>query len=365
MLAAPDDPAANLALARAAEERGAFRHAMAAYERVARAQPDNDAARRGFERMRNRLTPARTNVTVSAGATFYADAPRIDRPFDDVTDGSADFAVSVDDLRLAHGLRWRTIANAAASRHARFDDLSRFRAGVWTGPVVALSPRADLHLAAGGGVDWLFQRAVFLEGSARFELSTLLGGVPQKIAVKVGQRGAVDTRRLEPGGALAVYGISDYDEEAFVAEAKAVLTAWDLLTEGDALHFQPRARLSETGFGRAGESDSEFWEYGGLLTYYRPLFGPQTDIGVGFGVYDRRFNELSSSSIPLFNFLTTPAREERRDQLLEAHLHYVGRNLLSENTDLQIDYRFERNLSNDQDDDYANHVIGARIVWRR
>ena len=75
LLSNPDDPALNRQFAVSAEARGDLRHALAALERALDADPDNPELLAEYERVRRKLLPAATAVTVQMGLN-YSSNPR-------------------------------------------------------------------------------------------------------------------------------------------------------------------------------------------------------------------------------------------------------------------------------------------------
>lgn len=343
VLAAPDDEAANLAYARHAEEAGDLRQALSAYERVARSDPANQVAARGFRRVQALLSPPRTSVTVSAGAAYEADARRIDEPFSGSADGAIEVGVDIEDERTVAGRRLRTLAAAIGDLHVRFEDLNELRAEAFTGPVFALTARTDLHLAVGGAVEWLAHRASYGEAAVRGEISTLWREARQRLAVTFGQRQALDA---EPG----------FEEDAFFVDVAGTFTRPNTIVAGDAAYLQPRLRRSGGGALETAEAGSTFWEVGARVAYFFPIDAWLADLGFSLGLHQREFEEDASDG--------GDAAKERRDLRLEAGAHLIFRDFFADNVDLAADYRFERNFSSDRDDDYRNHVFGARILWR-
>ena len=114
MLSAPDDPQLNRQYAASAEARGDLRHALAALDRALSARPNDPDLIAAYDRVRRKLLPTTTAVTVQAGAT-YASNPR------QLSDGSPgkeddavfDGAISIEDERTLAGMRIRSLAYAA------------------------------------------------------------------------------------------------------------------------------------------------------------------------------------------------------------------------------------------------------------
>src|SRR5689334_4836009 len=72
ILSQPGDVALNKRFAHEAEARGDLRHAFAALERVLQTNPGDTQAQAEFDRIRNKLKPSVTLVTVEGGASYVS-----------------------------------------------------------------------------------------------------------------------------------------------------------------------------------------------------------------------------------------------------------------------------------------------------
>ena len=66
----PSDSELNLKFAQLAEDAGKLRWALSAYERVNLNDPNNTAAQEGLQRIRRKLQPSTTLMTVQLGAQY-------------------------------------------------------------------------------------------------------------------------------------------------------------------------------------------------------------------------------------------------------------------------------------------------------
>ncbi|MBN8966324.1 MAG: hypothetical protein J0H89_13345, partial [Rhizobiales bacterium] len=70
VIARPGDSELNLRFAQLAENSGKLRWALSAYERVTLNDPGNIAAQEGLQRIRRKLQPSTTLLTVQLGAQY-------------------------------------------------------------------------------------------------------------------------------------------------------------------------------------------------------------------------------------------------------------------------------------------------------
>lgn len=344
LLRRPDDPTLNLAFARQAEAQGKPRHALAAYERAARAGAGPEAER-GYARLKSLLSPSRTSIFVETGVSYFSNVRENPegrpRPSDVTFDGGA----SVIDERTLGSVRLKTLGELAWRVHTEETDLTQVAGGVWTGPVLTVTPRTELHLAAGGGADWLEAGRVAYTASARARLTTIFRGAPQWMDVRGGRRFVDDDDPIYSDG--------------WFARASARLSKAHLLTGGDAFFLQPRVRWSEPdgkASGRVFSKTNDLADYvdaGARASYFIPVVDQSFLLGAGFGAYQRWFDQNIAAS-----------GRERRDLQWEATAHAIWRNPFGANVDLRLDYRFENADSNDPSEDYTGHVAGIRTMWR-
>lgn len=346
VLLRPDDPELNIAFAREAERQGALRHALAAYERVARAHPERAEAQTGYQRLRKLLSPARTAFVAQLGASFRSNVRTNPDPFPQPTDGTFEGALGVEDQRTISGFRLKSLADAQIRAHVNERDLTQANLFGWTGPVFTLAPATELHVAGGGGGVYLDDGLLYGEASSRITLSTLHDGLEQSLELYVAWR--------------EVFEDDDSAGDGVFVSLSAELSSANVLLTDDFVFLKPRLRYSEPVADRDDVSvfdepnfATDFFDYGLRAAYFSPVIEDVARVGAGIGIYDRIFGQnvaLGSS--------------DRRDLRIEPTAHLVFPNVVGRSGDVRVDYRFQFNESNDEAEDFTNHVVGARLVWR-
>ncbi|MBX2855371.1 MAG: hypothetical protein KTR21_10295, partial [Rhodobacteraceae bacterium] len=188
LLENPDDAELNLRFGRLAEQEGSYRHALAAYERALRANPDNGEAFHAYERAKRRLAPPQTSVVVVAGSTYRSNVRQNPGRFDQPTDITFDGGLDIVDERSVGGFRLRSLGDLAFRLHADVDDLDEITANAWTGPTFAIAPDIQAHVAIGGGASWFEDRLYYGEGSVRASLAFIDGRTIDVVRLYVGYR---------------------------------------------------------------------------------------------------------------------------------------------------------------------------------
>ncbi|GBF25979.1 hypothetical protein MnTg02_01015 [bacterium MnTg02] len=341
-----NDPAnieLNLRYADEAERRGELRKALQAYERLVANHPDDASLRRKLLRVKRLLRPAVTLAYVSIGAA-YATNPR-QRSSAEPREETGIFSAHaiLYDERTIKRTRWRSYASAQTHYYDEADDLTSGRISFATGPLIDLGRKLKLHVAPEVAYRWLDGQRLYTEGAINLSLKGLHKGTIQSATLRIGYRDVNSEFSDSSGIAIDLTG-------RFVAN--------DKVKKGDALFFVPRFRYSEpTG----DESDlllssavfpGNFYETGARLAYFVPLFG-NLQIGAGIGAYYRHYDQNV-----LFD------TKDREDIFIEPTAHLILHHPAGTEVDLRVDYRFEKNDSNDSAEDFENHVVGVRTLRR-
>lgn len=365
LLSSPDDPEFNRQFAASAEARGEIRHALAALERALAAQPNSPALQAEYRRVRLKMLPAATAITVQTGVN-YSSNPRQTNGRLKRDDAVLDAAVAVEDERTVAGVRLRSLAYAAGQWNSEADEISAGRAAVETGPVFTLTQDMWLHLAPGASVAWLDDDDLYSEASAAATVGGVFGGLTQTLTARYSWR--------DGNG-----DVSYQDSQAF--EILARLVASPGLVGGDYLYLQPRYRFSDPdGRDRSSLvlptvigpstlmsrdiSPSAYEEWGARASYLFPLGLANIYLGAGLSVYEREYDSFVLDSLALSQGVMVDTGEKRRDLLIEPTAHIIFLDLLAPKVDVRADYRLEDNQSNDDFRDYLNHVFGVRVVGR-
>lgn len=369
LLSAPDDPQLNRQYAASAEARGDLRHALAALDRALSANPNDPELISAYDRVRRKLLPTTTAVTVQIGSS-YASNPR------QVSDGDAskegdeivDAAISIEDERTIGGVRLRSLAYAAGQVNVETSELSTGIVSVQSGPVFTISDNMWVHIAPGVASAWLDDSLLYTETSAAVTFGTVFEGMTQTLTARYGAR-------FGSGSSL------DY-QDGQVAEVIARLVRASNFTYGDYIYLEPRFRWSDvfgdinttqmtaTAFGPLSLtvedlSPYSYREWGGRISYFIPVDNARSFyLGAGLSVYQRDFDTFvfDPALLALGGHVSTG--EKRGDIYVEPTAHMIFPNLVAPNVDFRVDYRFEHNDSNDESRDFHDHVAGIRVVGR-
>lgn len=360
LLADPDNPELNKAFAREAEARGELRHAFAALERIVTSSPGDTEAQAEFDRLRKKILPAVTNVTVQVGAS-YTSNPLLQPGFEARPDDATfDATVGIADERTVAGLRWRTRAVAHGQFQADLDQINFGIVGSESGPVFQLTPELWMHIASGAAYAWLDGRKLFDDVSASVTFGGLYRGLTQ----------TVTARHTWRDGSFENFGAN----EAQIIDLEGRFVFSPSITTGDLLYLLPHVQISRAdgdaqrwvnvsnGFFSVDYArplfPGDYTDAGGRIAYYFPIDKGRIIVGGGVGLFHRWYDEHVD------NIIDPDATGDRRDLYVEPTAHVILPDLIAPNIDLRLDYRFEGNYSNDATRDYENHVAGVRFVGR-
>jgi hypothetical protein len=416
----PGDPALNKQFARDAEARGDIRHAFAALERVVLSSPGDTEAQAEFDRLRNKLMPAVTKVTVQVGASYTSNPTQLANAGstldeDNVLlpgsgfslhhqqDATFDAKVTVADERTVGSLRWRSLALASGQFQGDVTPLNTQTLAVESGPVFQLTPDVWLHVAGGGAVVWLDEQKLYDDASASATIGGLYKGLTQTLTARFTWRDA--NVNINAGEVDDNFGdLADLNaNSARIFDLEGRFVASPSFATGDLFYFQPHLQVSQNDgnpqviyplfFSPGGDEilnrplfPGDFTQLGAAISYYYPLFRGTAFVGAGVEVYQRWYGE-SSSAIDTVgtwdpnNFvadLVDVHAGNRQDTYVEPSAHLILPNLFAPNVDLRFDYRYEHNASNAStitidpvddsvvktSDSFQNHVAGVHVVGR-
>lgn len=342
----PTNSEINFRYAKLAEERGEWRKALSAYERVLINDPNNPDVLRALQRVRRKLQPNTTQYLVEAGTRWESNPRRV--PTGERSDGSVLGRVTVRDERgVGDASRWRTIVQLLGDIYFHNSDLSYGYAGGYTGPVIDLTPSLAVHAGLGGGASYFNHGYFYSEGTANLVFESYLEGAYRTVHVRGGYRTFDNSFPSDDGFYLDVIG-----KFAFP----------NVLTQSDVFIVSPWFRWSN--FGGSGFSiftpteqfqPGRFTEFGGRIEYYRRILERVT---VGGSVAVSRRDYASAFDVVLATNI------DRRDLLVSPAATLVFHQIWGYQTDLRFDYRFERNNSNVAARDWDNHIATATIVSR-
>ena len=337
----PDDIALNLEYANLAEELGLTRKALSAYERILIQHPDNEDAKEGFYRVRRSLEPEFTDITVDLGGRYETNARQLSSRESRKDDFTARAKISVLDEHKVGSTRWRTEASFLGDLHYDVHDLDYARAEVMTGPVVSVGKTLRVHTAVGGSYAVLDKEELLAEAAIKIGIEGILEGALDKLEIRAGYQDL---------------GNKFSDADAIVVDVVGRLTRSNVLMGNDVLAAYPRLKFSKpsNSSGSATTPDrlfpGDYIQGGATLAYYMPLI---SDIVFGItanGYYRDYDQEVRNGS------------KDRRDIFLSPGAQVVFKDVLGLKSSLRLEYRYEKNLSNDDFEDFDNHVVTIRAV---
>ncbi|HEY7457440.1 MAG TPA: tetratricopeptide repeat protein [Xanthobacteraceae bacterium] len=342
----PTNSELNFRYARLAEERGEWRKALSAYERILVNDPDNPEVRRALQRIRRKLQPNTTQILTELGGRWESNPRRVSTGTQ--SDGLVLGRVTVRDERaFGDASRWRTIAQLLGDIYFDNGDLNYGYVGAYTGPLVDLTPTLAMHAGLGGGTSYFDHRLFFSEAIANLTFETYLEGAYQTVNVRGGYRSFDDFFPSDNGFFVDVLGKFAYPN--IVSQSDIfVVSSWFRWSNVGGTGFSIFTPTEQVQPGR-------FIEYGGKLEYYHRILEWLTvgaNISVSQRDYARTFDVGLGTSV------------NRRDVLVAPGATVVFHQVWGHQTDLRVDYRFERNNSNLAARDYDNHIATLMIVAR-
>ena len=339
----PQNVELNLRYAALAEERGETRKALAAYERILDAEPDNDIARRRLNRITVNLTPSVTRGRLELGVRYESNVREVPSGAGRRDDFMGFAKLYINDKRAALGHRWRTDIDAYTDFHADISALDYWRGRVSSGPVFDLGGGATLNIAPSATISFLNADYFYSEGGLRLLFEQAFGFLD----------------RLDIRGGYRDIDNSFSRTEGLAIDVTAQETFRGVLNRSDAFVVQPFFRwrdASGNGMNVLGLPTSflmgDYVEAGARAMYF---FFPMEDIRLGgrFTWYHRDYKQ---------NIVAGTA--ERYDWYISPEAEVLFRDYVCRGCDIRLQYRFEQNFSNDATQDFTNHSIIASGIRR-
>lgn len=343
VLANPTDTAANMEYARLAEAVGQPRKALATYERVMLYDPNNAEALAALVRIRRQLQPDTTLVTLESGLGYESNP--LQRHDDLESSLKAYAAGRIEDERRFGDTRWRTLLTGNAEYFSDVSELDYGYLGGVTGPILPVGTRLSVNPFAGGGVSFLDNAYYYSEAIAGMQFEGYLQGAYQLVRLRGGYRS---------------FGDQSVSTDGFYADIVGRWAWPQLVNDQDVFVFTPHARWSgiggldvtNTALGPDDIKPGDYFAWGGRFEYFNQVADWLT-LGAGVDVTQT-----------LYNNLYTADGDKRDDVMIEPLLSAVFNRALGMQTDLALDYRFQWNQSNDEEADFGNHIVTARVVTR-
>jgi hypothetical protein len=338
----PTNVELNLQYARLAEAAGTLRWALAAYERILLQDPSNEEARRGMQRVLRSLQPSFTIATLEYGIAYesnprYYLGPR-------VSEGLGLGSLSVRDERYLFDQRWRTAFLAAGQVRTRNDDLNYGFAGIETGPVLDIARDWTFNPAVGAGAAFFDNHFYYSEVSAAGTFEGTVGGSLQVLRVRAAYRKYDDFFPSTEGGYV---------------ELRGRFSRLGVLGEGSIAFLSPWVLWSDIGGTVANALVTElqpgaYIEFGTKLEVYKSL-APWITVGANVGIAQRDYRS---------DIVTGTLSDKRKDTIWAPGATIVFPNLLGNQSDLKLDYKYIDSHSNDQTKSFTDHIVSATVVTR-
>jgi len=348
VLLAPGDAATNTRYAQAAERQGELRKALAAYERIILANPNDLQARAEYERVKALLEPASTHYQVGFGLMYESNirlAPHGSR-----ADFAGQLSLRMDDDRHIGGTAWRSAVQLYGDAHLRTRGADFMYGAASTGPVYTMVNGWRIHPTLNAEV-----------GAADYDFLFYSVG----LGADIDTRGFGFLRGMSFGISYADFttsndtGIfkSDNGRDAVVLSAKVKL-GWDrLFSMQDFLIITPGMV-----YNIARDGQDRFWQAGINVAYALRVATFEGGVGNVYvspdvGLQYRRYASPEAGH-----------NSDRRDVRLTPGMKLIGS---YENKTVVLSYLYDHNWSNYKDTvsgfnafdarRYENHRVGLNF----
>lgn len=344
----PGDVELNLRYARLAEQEGKPRLALVAYERILINDPTNEAARRGYERLRREIEPGYTVFRAEAGARWdtnalNADADALFVDADELEATTYYAHMMIADEREFLGRRWRSTLNLDLESTPDIEALDYQYLGVQTGPIFYAGPHVALIPQIGAGISWLDGEQYYNDAHVSLTLEGRTSGSSYWV------RGRAGYRDYNPDDFSF---FSTVTEEGPYAEVRAGIVKPRVLSERDAVLIAPFVRWSDIEGSRFSfwlfdeVAPGKYLEYGADLTYQYQL----TDHFQGAAGVLLRERDFGDSS--------------RKDTYVSPYVSLTWQDALPCECDLRLQYRYRDNDTNDTIADYNADQVSLALLAR-
>jgi hypothetical protein len=356
LLSNTSDVAANLAYAQSLQAAGRIDEARTIYRKVLGLDPNNETANAALAQLGNVGPPAQTNYTLRWGGAFETNVPRRPPNFNG-NDGWVGFAeLTVNDTRQLAGMTVQSNLDLYSNGNTRFPSVEISYAALDTGPIADLGSAGKLRVAVGG--EYLLQGTLVNPGNGNgtrkftFDAADLIFNYfpPGEMALQ---------------SVNALVGYDNFNAaESFRNGVVMRTTAPFVFLNVTPFHTQ---LIATPGFVYNGAGDptaitprpAHYSELDLDLLTLTPLadnqLGAEHVVGK-LGLFsDLQFYD---SRDPL---LTSSNRQDQRIVPL------IGLRLLNFATlgiQVDLDYRYDRNFSNDPSERFEDHIFSLTGTYR-
>ena len=337
----PSDSELSLRYARAAEETGKWRLALAAYERVLINDPENDEARRGYERMRRRIEPGCTTIFAEFCVRWYSNP--VNLPAFEEEDFSVFANATLINERPFADRRWRSIINFEGEVVEEFDQVNNMYVGAQTGPLLYVGPHLAAIPSVGVAAATLGNEYYFSEANVG-------------VTVEGHRNGLSYWGRLR--GGWRDYSDDSVAEDGTYAELVGGISIPRITSESDVIVLVPWARLSDIegstfNFLSGGDvTPGEYVEYGIEATYKNQV-NDHLLLSIGATARERYYEQTVSFLGP-----------EREDSYFAPEVSATVLNMLPCDCGVRLSYQHRDNSSNDPAADFDGDQVSLSLLTR-
>lgn len=339
VIANPSDAEANFQYAQRAEQLGERRKALAAYERVLAGDPDNREARAALERLKLQIAPEVTQWVASLGSQWETNT--LGRDLD--TDGSHDLTGAAS-LRVNHETtigdnRYRFDGFAYANKHARHSESDLTYLSAKGGPLYVLPNGWIVQPAASVEVAGLSDDFLFVAGGVEANVETPGNAPLNGWSVSV---------------SYAEYGPEFDDRDGVVGEVSANLSWEKLVAENDAFYLVPSYIYNGA---EGGENRNRYHQVGTNGSYIVPLTKDMPGV--------RRLLGAVEMAVEGRAYVGREQNQEdnRRDIRMTPGARLIAQGVGIDAVTASLRYAYDRNVSNDADKSFENHLLGLTVSY--
>lgn len=344
VLANPSDAAANIRYAQAAERQGELRKALAAYERIILANPNNAQARAEYERIKALLEPATTRYQIGFGIQYESNVKLA--PHDGKADMAGQVTFRADDSRHFGTTAWQSSLQLYGDVHLHTRQADFNFGSVSTGPVFTLDNGWHLHAtvnAEAGLADYNF---LYYAAGLGADIDTAGSGWLRGISLGAAY---ADFSKNHDTGIFQ----SDNGRDAVVLSGKVRL-GWDnLFAAQDLLMLTPAA-----AYNIARSREDRFWQVGATATYVVRMVSFEGGVGNVYLAPEFTFQYRDYAGAE------SGHSNARHDTRIVPGVKLIG---TYENKTVVLSYAYDDNMSNYKDTtfadgrEYKNHRVGLNF----
>jgi hypothetical protein len=351
----PDDVRANLAYARALEADGRIEEARRIYQKVLVLSPGNPSAAAALASLTPASPPAQTDYTFRTGGAIETNAARRDSNFEPFFDtlGFAEF--TVNDLRQFGDIKLQSNIDIFSNIHNRYSPGNISYFAIDSGPLFDLNGQGKLRTAIGG--EYILQGPSPIDGhrTRQFEFdagNVIFNYLPpgntalQSINLLVGYNNFRESASFRSGPVIRLTAPILADE---MLPASSLL----LVTPGYVLNGARQPTGAPLQPAHYNEANIDF------ITF-TPLAENQLGSGRIFGILGLF---LAGDIYNSHNSHNPGESGNRRDFRMIPRAGFRLINFAHTPLQLDLDYRYDRNFSNEFAESYNDNIFSLTLTY--